>query len=108
MRQHEDVDTVGLMKDSGVTYSEPVEMADNFQEQDLRCDYDPYHLYALDNGYNQDLHKEFYDTEDRMYHTGEFVEDDEFDIPLEFLDDMLDEGDYEIFDDFDWESMSED
>lgn len=105
MREHEDVDTAGLTSASGPAYSEPIEMADNAVQEDLRCDYDPYHLYALDNGYNQDLHKEFYDSEDRLYHTGAFVEEDAYDIPLEFLDDMLDEG---WLDGFDWDTMNAD
>ena len=86
-------------------YSEPIEMAESkHTHESLQCNYDPYHLYALDNGYNQDVHKEFYDSEDRMYHTGNFVDDDDFDIPLEFLDDMLDE---EWFEEADWDNLSD-
>ena len=52
MREQEDIDVAGLANATGAVYSEPIEMAETHTSEDLRCDYDPYHLYALDGGYN--------------------------------------------------------
>lgn len=78
-------------------------------ETSLECDYDPYHLFFMDNGHGHDIYKEFYDAEDQANHTGKFSDEDDLehqeefeDVPDEMLMDEMDvagEDSWEGFDD---------
>ena len=68
LRKSED-ELVGGENKTKVVYAEPSEMSE-LSHEDLSCDYDPYHLFTLDNGLAQDLYREFYQHEDQISHTG--------------------------------------
>lgn len=78
-------------------YENTQALMNDFAQQDLRCEYDPYHLHGLDSGTSHELYKEFYDAEDAKFHTGHMAEgeDMEDEIPFEMVDDEMGMFDYD-------------